>query len=307
LRRTPYFSIFPVLIILTLLSTRMVSDHFNWQTLESGMLKVHWYEGDANFGQAAMEAAEAGLDSIGRYLPSTLEQPIDIFIYASAADLQSELLPGSESWIAGHAEPAQGVVRVIIEAGAEQSITMEQRIPHELMHVMLYRQVGAGYSNLPTWLREGMAVLAEVYPNSDYDRALTDAAEGNRLIPLKDLCLSFPADTGQAFLAYAEARSFTNYLHETYGSSGLVNLAASYADGVDCERAPERVFGVSLAGLEAQWRSSVLGQNAALSALQNISPYLVLLCLVLLIPLIGAVSTLRGKGTRNDRRIDIKR
>ena len=267
------------------------------------MLKVHWYEGDANVGQAAMEAAQAGLDSIGRYIPSTLERPIEIFMYASTADLQSELLSDSESWIAGHADPAQGVVRVVIEPGSEQGIRMEQRIPHELMHVILYRRVGAGYSNLPAWLREGMAVLAEVYPNPEYDRALAEATEGNHLIPLKDLCLSFPADIGQAFLAYAEARSFTNYLYESYGSTKLLNLAASYADGVDCERGPERVLGVSLAGLEAQWRSSVLGENPALSALRNISPYLVLLCLVLIIPLIGAVSTLRSKGDRNERGI----
>lgn len=307
LRRASYFSFFPLLVVLIGLSARQVNDHFNWQTLESGMLKVHWYEGDASFGQAAMEAAEAGLDSIGRYLPSTLEQPIDIFIYANAADLQSELLPGSENWIAGHADPAQGVVRVVIEPGSEQGITMEQRIPHELMHVMLYRQVGAGYGNLPAWLREGMAVLAEVYPNSEYDRALTEATEGNRLIPLKDLCLSFPSDTGRAFLAYAEARSFTKYLYESYGSTGLLNLAASYADGVDCERGPERALGVSLTGLESQWRSSVLGQNATLAALQNISPYLVLLCLVLIIPLIGAVSSLRRKGNQNERGIRGKR
>lgn len=264
------------------------------------MLKVHWYQGDASFGQTALDAAQAGLESIGRLVPSALEQPVEIFVYASTADLQSELIPGSEQWIAGHADPAQGIIRAVIEPGSEQWIRMEQRIPHELMHVMLYRHVGPGYHNLPAWLREGMAVLAEVYPNPDYDRVLDDASENNRLIPIKDLCLPFPADTGDAFLAYAEARSFTNYLHDTYGSSGLLTLATTYADGIDCERGTERAFGVSLAALEAQWRSSVLGQNPALSVMQNIFPYLVLLCLILIIPLIGAVSTLRRKGIRNE-------
>ena len=264
------------------------------------MLKIHWYQGDANFGQAALETAQAGLESIGRYLPSSLEQPIDIFVYASTTDLQSELIPGGENWIAGHANPAQGVIRVVVEPGADQRIRMEQRIPHELMHIMLYRQVGAGYHTIPAWLREGMATLAEVYPNADYDPALAEATENNRLIPLKQLCSSFPADAGQAFLAYAESRSFTDYLHDTYGSTGLLNLAVSYADGVDCERGTERALGVSLSSLESEWRASALGQNAALSALQNISPYLVLLCLVLIIPLIGAVSTIRRKGTRNE-------
>jgi hypothetical protein len=307
LSRSSYFSLFTLFLLFIVPSPQHADNHFNWQTLESGMLKVHWYEGDADFGQAAMEAAQAGLESIGRYLPSRLEQTAEIFIYASTADLQSELGPGIENWIAGHADPAQGVVRVVVEPGSEQGIVMEQRIPHELMHVMLYRQVGAGYQTIPAWLREGMAILAEVYPNADYDSALADATQNNRLIPLKDLCISFPSDTGQAFLAYAEARSFTDYLHDTYGSTGLLNLAASYADGVDCEHGPERIFGVSLAGLESQWRSSALGQNTTLVSLQNILPYLVLLCLVLIIPLFGVVSTLCRKGTRNEPGIRSKR
>ena len=295
LKPTSCFSFFPLLLLLTLLTTRHADDGFNWQTLESGMLKIHWYQGDADFGQAALEAAQAGLESMGRYLPSKLEQPIEIFIYANTDDLHSELVPGTENWVAGHADPALGVVMVVVGPGQEQGITMEQRIPHELLHVMLYRHTGPGYQNIPAWLREGMATLAEMYPNADYDRTLAEAAASNHLVPLKDLCVSFPADTGQAFLAYAESRSFTSYLHKTYGSTGLLNLAASYADGVDCERGPEHAFGVSFSNLETKWRSSVLGQNSFLSVLQNISPYLVLLCLVLIIPLIGIAGTLRKR------------
>ena len=196
---------------------------------------------------------------------------------------------------------------VVIEPGAEQNIMLEQRIPHELMHVMTYRAVGAGYNNLPAWFREGTATLAEIYPNADYDRALAEAGAKNGLIPFMDLCVSFPADAGQAFLAYAESRSFIHYLHDTYGSSGLLSLAATYADGVDCEHGPERAFGIPLSNLEAKWRSSVLGGNRLLPALQNISPYLVLLCLVLIIPLIGIVSTLRKKGSQNESGISLKK
>ena len=177
---------------------------------------------------------------------------------------------------------------------------MEQRIPHELMHVMMYRAIGSGYYNIPTWLREGMATLAEVYPNPDFDRVLADAAKSNDLIPLNTLCASFPAAFGQAFLAYAESRSFTSYLQDAYGSSGLLKLSTSYADGVDCERGTELAFGLPLPKLEAEWRSSILGQNTWLPALQNMTPYLVLLCLVLIFPLIGILGTLRKKGNRNE-------
>jgi len=269
---------------------------FDWQTLEAGTLRVNWYQGDGQFGQAALNAAQSGLQSISRLMPLDLAQPIEVLIYANADDLRSTLDPGGENWVAGHANPALGVVMVVIEPGAEQSILMEQRIPHELMHVMLYRRVGAGYGNIPTWLREGMATLAEIYPNPDYDRVLADAAATGKLVPLKDLCASFPANAGEAFLAYAESRSFTNYLHGTYGSVGVLSLAAFYADGVDCERGTERAFGVSLSKLELDWRESVLGQKALGLALRNMMPYLVLLCLVLLVPFLGGLSMIRRKG-----------
>lgn len=279
---------------------RYADNRFNWQTLESGTLRVNWYQGDASFGQAALDAAQSGLGSISRVMTLDLARPVEIFIYANTNDLRGTLVLGGEDWVAGHADPALGVVMVVIEPGPVQGIQMEQRIPHELMHVIMYRSVGKGYQDIPAWLREGTATLAEIYPNADYDRVLATASASNALIPLKDLCVAFPTDVGQAFLAYAEARSFTSYVHSTYGSAGLLSLVSSYADGVDCENGTERAFGLSLSALELNWRSSVLGQNAFLSTLENISPYLVLLCLVLIIPLIGIVSTLRKRGSSNE-------
>ncbi|MGZ9225666.1 MAG: hypothetical protein ACXW4M_08925, partial [Anaerolineales bacterium] len=110
-------------------------DGFDWQTLEAGTLRVNWYNGDANFGQAALEAAQAGLQSISTWMPLDLAQPIEVFIYANVDDLRGTLPPDGEDWVAGHANPTLGVVMVVIEPGAEQTILMEQRIPHELMHV----------------------------------------------------------------------------------------------------------------------------------------------------------------------------
>ena len=73
------------------------------------------------------------------------------------------------------------------------------------------------------------------------------------------------------------------------------------------EHGTERVFGLPLSNLEQKWHSSVLGQNRFLPALQNISPYLVLLCLVLISPFIGIVSTLRKKGSHHEPGISLKK
>lgn len=281
-------------------SVRYDDNRFDWQTLEAESLRVHWYNADDSFGLAALNAAQAGLQNIRGFIPPDLAQPIDIFLYASESDLRGAF-PGAEAWAAGHADSTAGVVTVTIEAGVDQGILMEQRIPHELMHVMLSRHIGTGYQNIPAWLREGMSVLAEVYPNPEYDRVLADAAAREALIPMRDLCASFSPQVDSAFLSYAQSRSFVAYLRGQYGADGLLTLARAYAGGVDCERGPERAFGVSLAKLERDWRVNALGQSSFASTLGTFAPYLVLLCLVVLFPLLGVIGSSKRKGNAHGR------
>jgi hypothetical protein len=176
---------------------------------------------------------------------------------------------------------------------------MDQRIPHELMHVMVYRQTGSGYNNLPFWLSEGLATLAEINPSPDYDTVLRAASARNDLIPLADLCASFPAEPDRVFLAYAEARSFTTYLRDTYGAPALLNLAKVYAEGVACENGAQRAFGTSLSQLDSTWRETALGQNTLSLILRNLLPYLVILGLIIFIPIVVGMNTPRQKADKH--------
>ena len=276
-------------------SIRYDDDRFAWQVRDGNGFRVYWYGRDDAFATSALNAGAAGVQKIAEFFTPDLVNPVDIYIYANESDLRGTLYGTSDVWVAGHADSAVGQVTVTIEAGADQNILMEQRIPHEMMHVLLYRRIGAGYKNIPAWLREGLSTLAEVYPNPEYDRFLMDAAARDTLIPMLDLCVSFSPNSDSAFLAYAQSRSFTNYLRGTYGTDGLMNLTTTYANGVDCERGTERAFGVSFAKLERDWQTSVLGQNDLASALGRFAPYLVLLCLVVLMPLIGVIGAMRKK------------
>ena len=276
-------------------------NRFGWHFLQSDNFRVHWYNGDADFGPSALNAAEAGLQKIAEFFPTHMNSPIDIYIYDNESDLRGALYGTGEAWVAGHADSAASIITVTIEAGEGQGILMEQRIPHELMHIVLHRQVDAGYRNIPAWLREGMSMLAETYPNPDYDNVLKDAAARDVLIPMQNLCASFSPKLDLAFLAYAQSQSFTNYLRGQYGAEGLLALAQIYAGGVDCERGPERAFGVSLAKLETDWHASITGQSPLTATLEKLVPYLVLLCLVLVFPLIGVLGSMRKKGNTNGR------
>ncbi len=270
-------------------------NRFDWQSREAENLYVHWIQGDEAFGQAALDTARKGLEEIQALFPVDLSEPLDIYIYASPSDLQDTLFMGGESWVAGHANPDLGIVLVTIAPGDQEKILMQKQIPHELVHVLLYRHVGENFNRLPTWLSEGIASLAELYPNPDYKLALERALENNTLIPIDELCDPFSRDASLAFLSYAEAASFARYLHTNYGSSGLDELISAYADGLSCEAGAQRVFGKPLTYLDTNWQETVLGANIFGVAFRNVSPYLLLFAIVLAAPIAQAFTMLRKK------------
>jgi hypothetical protein len=253
---------------------------------------VYWYAGDDAFGAAALDAAARGMLAMSEFIPISLTEPVDIYIYSNISDLQNTLMLGGEDWVGGYARPELGVVLVAIAPGTSQSIEMETEIPHELTHVMLYRSLGSKYDSQPRWLLEGISAMMELYPNPDYTRALEIASQGNSLLPFEDLCEAFPADAGNAFLAYAQSQSFVSYIRETYGISGLGRLTNAYGDGFPCELGATNALGTPLSQLDSRWRESVLGQNATGVAARNLLPFFFLMLLVLVVPIWGAFDML---------------
>ncbi|MEJ5224814.1 MAG: peptidase MA family metallohydrolase [Anaerolineales bacterium] len=256
---------------------RYEDNRFAWSMLDGGALRIFWYEGDTAFGQSALDIARQGLTRNGELFQLYPTSTIDIYIYASAADLQGALGPGNPLWVAGHASPELGVLLVSIAPNSEKSQEMERQIPHELTHILLFQNLGQpAYNNLPEWLREGMPTLSEIYRNPDYPFALRLALQNGTLIPLSDLCTPFPQDASRAFLAYAQSGSFTRYLYETYGTSGLSTLLRAYADGLSCTQGTERAFNKPLAALESEWRANALGEDRLAPAIQGLAPYIAL-------------------------------
>jgi hypothetical protein len=265
-------------------------NRFPWQTVSAEGLTVHWYAGDVTFGQAAMDAAQRGLKRSSELLLVGAAKPIDIYIYASSTDLQKALEIGGLPFVSGHASPDLHVALVAIAPSLEQRLEMDRKIPHELAHVITYDLTQERYSHLPIWFREGIATQVELAANPDYSRALSMASEQKNLIPFAELCGSFPPDTGRVFLAYAESESFTKFLIDKYGQTGLLALAKSYSDGLDCEQGAQHALGQPLSKLEMDWRASKLGENAGIIALGNLFPYLAILVVLLVVSLISALT-----------------
>ena len=263
-------------------------NRFPWQTASGDGLTVHWYAGDVSFGQDAMDVAQRGLKHASELLLVGAAKPIDIYIYASPVDLQKALEIGGLPFAGGHASPDLHLALVSISPGPEQGLEMDRKIPHELAHILTYDLTRERYTRLPIWLQEGIATQVELAANPDYPTALSLASEKKTLIPLADLCGSFPQEAGRAFLAYAEAESFTKFLIDKYGQTGLLALTKAYGDGLDCGQGAQRALGQPLNQLEADWRASALGENAGITALINLFPYLAILVALITVSLVSA-------------------
>ncbi len=269
---------------------------FDWQTLESTPFVVHWYQGDTAYAQRILDTAQEALKAIQDLIPVNTPERLDIYAYAKFYDLQSSLESINRHLVAGHAEPDLGIVVAALPPGPSFSLDVQQRIPHELAHILLYQYIGPrGMSRIPTWLDEGLASLVETFPNQDYATALEKAYEEDGLIPLGNLCTTFPTDASGAFLAYAEAQSFVQYLKHRFGSQGLQTLIQAYLNGGGCEAAPQLALGEPLSALERAWLTKTF--DSPRLPWGNLLPWLLLLA-ISLAPIVGLASLGRARAQR---------
>ena len=251
-------------------------NRYRWQELEEDPFRVFWYSGDTKFGQEVLDTAEFSADKLQDLIDLPIPEELDIYVYARSSDLRQALDLSGKPWLAGHANPDLGLVLISVAPGPESTLEMEREVPHEVAHAMLYEQVGDNYENIPAWLNEGIASLAELYPSPDYQQTLVEAEASNSLLPLAELCDGFPADSSSAGLAYAESNSFVRYLSRTYGPSGLNRLVDAYANGASCEDGTAIALGQPLSSIEQTWRGTAISANPTLSAIGQLLPWLII-------------------------------
>lgn len=282
-------------------SLAYIDTRFEWQSRTQGIFEVHWYEGDDAFAQLLLDAAQQGLDNAQQILPLTPPEKVQLYAYANGRHMREAIQLAGEDWVAAHTSPDMAVMVLSLPPTPEQRLEIERQIPHELMHILIYQRVSNAYTRLPMWLSEGLASIAELYPNPDYLAMITSAQVKDTMLPMESLCSAFPRDASGAYLAYAQATSFTRFLYRNYGSQGLDSLLQAYQDGLGCTRGVEVAFGASLAQIEREWLSDAFGENPVSGAVSNLTPWLVLSGAVLLAPLVVILLNAAGALRRSRR------
>jgi len=256
-------------------------NRYDWQRLESERFAISWADGDLEFGQTLMNVAVDSLASAQSILPLDPPTPLRIYVYSSASEMQTAVNLSSSSWSAGHANPETGVILLSIAPGPDARAEMERQLPHEIMHIFEYQILQDKYDHAPMWLLEGLASIAELYPNPEYRQVLDNAVAEESLIPIIVLCDSFPRDLSGAVLAYAESTSFVRFLYQNYGSTGLSGLLDQYRDGLRCEAGVQAALGTSLVQAEGRWQTEILGHKPLLIAWKQVRPYIFLALVIL--------------------------
>ena len=172
-----------------------------------------------------------------------------IRLYLADTQEQFEALVGEpESFaVQGRADQGRDVIVVRTTAGA----SMTNLLAHEITHVLVGQALEGSGSRAPRWLDEGFAEWAAdaVTPG---DQRRRPAIRG-RIYSLSDLASAFPRDPAGADLAYAESRSFVDFVQDKTGDRGLRRLIPALRATKSVEAAFVSAYGKPLKDFENEW------------------------------------------------------
>jgi acyl-CoA-binding protein len=252
---------------------------YSWQRLTStapqgGELTLFWYKGGDSFAQELMDACQEGLAKLTQDIGTYLERPVQIYIYASASDLQGAMISSPE-WTGGVAFTEFSTIAINIPPS--ELDWGKGALVHELTHLVVHQATFSPYGQLPVWLDEGLAMYNEGELDPDLQSRLEEAISKNELISVRSLCSPFSAYTDKASLSYAESYSLVEYLLDDYGQDRMLDLLALFKQGSTYDEALTKVYGFDIDGLDARWRATLTSHTVIASEARQSHPVLIAL------------------------------
>lgn len=236
-------------------SITLADNRFDWRTVATDRLRLHWYAGD-EVGPTLLAAAEEALRRLEEEMGIQLQNEVQLYIYGTFEDMRAAVLY-IQDWAGGVAFHEYDTILIGVPP-AQVAPYGVRTVAHELAHLVVaaFGRSCIGGSR-PTWLNEGLAMLAEGEPDSRTQTDLEEALAENSFTPLRSLNGAFPAHNSDASLAYSQSYSVTRYLLETYGQAALQELLLTLAAGEGYDDALFQVYGFNTDELETRWRAAI--------------------------------------------------
>jgi hypothetical protein len=188
-------------------------------------------------------------------LPPEVPTGVQVVLAADEADFRRAAGGAPPDWSAAVALP--GLNRIVIPAGASERSggqPLGRVLRHEWAHIGLHQALPG--LRIPRWFNEGYAQWAAGWDRTQAWRLRLLLAAG-RTPPLDSLSLAWPDDRASAESAYLLAATVLEYLVGASGERGLEVFLRVWRDEGRFETALRRVYGLTTAQLEEDWRDYV--------------------------------------------------
>ncbi|NOY13465.1 MAG: hypothetical protein GXP51_07230 [Deltaproteobacteria bacterium] len=211
------------------------------------------FDGEQNddLGRDVLDVLNEAYNWIGSQLDHYPEERVTVILYSRQ---QFSDLTDSPEWAGGLYD---GKIRLPIGGISTVDVAVQSLLYHEYMHVVLRDIAGR---NLPYWLNEGLAKLAEDHVAPQSLETLSRAREQQQLFRLAALEKSFSRFRGrQVALAYQQSYAVVRYLIDTYGWQHIRELVSALGTGASIGQAIEKslgVYGLTYQTFEVNWRES---------------------------------------------------
>lgn len=236
--------------------TYLVTDErYTWQSLSSGPVTLQWYRGTAAFGQDLLDISLEALERLAEQAGITPPSRIWISIYPDSEAVQ-EVVAHSSEWAGAVAFPDyQSIVAGIAPGELDWAADV---LPHELAHIttdaLVFNCRGVW---LPTWLSEGLAVVAEGDIPETYHTMVLSALQAEELPPLRTLARGFSPYSDEAVRSYGQSGMIVEYMLDQYGPTRMADLLVAIQSGLIPDDALLEVYNLDTDGLDAAWRVSL--------------------------------------------------
>lgn len=236
----------------------------NWDSKSSGLIDVYYYEYDQLSeirAEAVLQIAAETYDYMGPILGVELTEPMSIVVYSDYDHMREALRPSSRV-AARHLRTlgqAYTNERTLLVDGSRDSLIGDNTLTtaaHEFTHLLVADAAGSAYSQVHTWLNEGLAVYSERQPGNEYERWMGNAIDNDRVPPLAGL-RTFAGTPQETLRAYGQGHAVVSFMLATYDPALMKELFANLRTTFNFEKALGAAYGVTVPQLDNEWRESV--------------------------------------------------
>ena len=223
----------------------------DWQVLESGEVRTHWYAGDRalieRLSAISADAVERAEDLFG----GELTGGVDVFAYSTREEFRAAIAPGQREWVGGQTSPGIRTVYIWLQGGS--SAYLERLVVHEITHMVFDDATRNAFHTPATWLDEGLALWSETQGAGDEWPVVQQAAGAGELLAFDAIAEQFPVDRDEAILAYSQGATLIDAIIRDYGAQAIAGAVAAYREGATDAEAVEAGTGVPLETIIEDW------------------------------------------------------